>query len=52
VGTVEGVLISSTDDGIVGLVGLRGDGCFSLRAPGWEDGASDRSAEIILDVER
>jgi hypothetical protein len=52
VGTVEGVLISSTDDGIVGLVGLRGDGCFSLRAPGWEDGTSDRSAEIILDVER
>jgi hypothetical protein len=52
VGTVEGVLISSTDDGIVGLVGLRGAGCFSLRAPGWEDGPEDRSAEIIIDVER
>jgi hypothetical protein len=52
VGAVDGVLITSTDDGIVGLVGLRGSGCFSLRAPGWEDGPADRSAEIILDVER
>lgn len=52
VGNVAGAFISSADDGLVAIIGVGGSGCFSLRAPAWEEGSAGRSADIVIDVER
>jgi hypothetical protein len=51
VGAVNGVVLAETDGRFVGVVGLRASSCFALRAAGWEEGASERSAELVVEVE-
>lgn len=48
---IEDLLVDEGSDGLVhAVVGVTGQGCHRLNAPGWAFGAAPQEVEVILDV--